>query len=76
MKIDKDKDYVVRVTSNGHQCWSRAMPGGGCSSMNIQRNTVEEVGLFLASFVAIPGNMELVEVFELTQPLLTLRNPT
>jgi hypothetical protein len=44
--------------------------------MNIQRNTVEEVGLFLASFVAIPGNMELVEVFELTQPLLTLRNPT
>ena len=74
MKVNRDSFYVVRVTSGGHERFSHAVKGDNCSSINIKRDTVEDVGMFLASFVAASiTKSDVIEVFELSQPVLTMQ---
>jgi len=76
MKIDPNKLYQVSVLIEGHYYWSKPMEGRRCNSIGIQRTTVREVGLFLASFACSnPSKAELIEVYELPQPCLIINGP-
>ena len=72
MQIDCTKFYVACAVANGRRYWSMPIAGNNCSSSNVKRTTVEEIGLFLANF-AYYGLAQAVEVYELPTPITTLQ---
>ena len=72
MKIKPNTVYVVCVTDGGRKTWGRPLLGSNCSSMNCKRDTLEQIGVFMASFICSePSRAESIEVFELG-PLVTV----
>lgn len=76
MNLDPDKTYVACAVIDGRRYWGGPLRGDRCSSANIKRTTVEEVGLFLAG-LAHPNlsRAESIEVYELPSPTLTVQGP-
>ena len=74
MKINPDKVYIVCVDDRGHKTWGRPFVGSNCSSMNCKRDTIEQIGAFMASFICCdPSLAESIEVFELGPAVLLLK---
>ena len=73
MQIQPGMSYIACVNANGQRYWSRPMQGDRCSAANIKRTTVEEVGIFLASFVYDDlDRADSIEVYALPAPTLTI----
>jgi len=75
--ILEDAYYVARgVTDRGQEVWSKPIHGLRCSSSNVKRTTVEEVGIFMLGFYTDPGYLVKVEVFKVPDaPILTQTTP-
>lgn len=66
MKANPDATYIARVTGRtGNAVWTRPVKGDGCGDMNNARDTLEEVGQFLAMYVADPCMVAKIELFEI-----------
>ena len=74
MKIKPNTVYIVCVTDSGHKTWGRPLLGSNCSSMNCERDTIEQIGIFMAGFVCSdPSRVETIEVFEMGAPVLLMK---
>ena len=74
MPLNPDAFYIVCVFARGNRYWSVPLQGRHCSSSNVKRTTVEQIGTFLASMAFYDLNLaERIEIYTIPSPILTLR---
>lgn len=72
----EDAYYVARgITDRGQEVWSRPMHGLRCSSSNVKRTTVEQLGIFMLEFITDIRYIVKIEVFKMPEvSVLTLES--
>lgn len=73
----EDAYYVARgITDRGDMVWSRPIHGLRCSSINVRRTTVEQLGPFLLEPITDLRYVVKIEVFKVPEmPILTQTSP-
>jgi hypothetical protein len=73
MPLNPDAFYIVCVFARGNRYWSPPLQGRHCSSSNVKRNTVEQIGSFLGSLAFYDLALaDRIEVYIIPSPILVL----